>query len=144
MENETEFLQKIEKLKELRGLLAPKNLLFPNGSIDPNYFRSRNKEALHENWVHDKNHEKLVKGIEKYGIGSWKKIKENLLPDWSETVLMIRTIQLIGKQNLTEYVGKKFTEEQLEAERKKNVQYAAENNLLANGVLIDSKYKHLI
>lgn len=46
-----------------------------------------------------------VQGIEKHGVGRWREIGEELLPQWDDTALRVKTTRLLGSQSLARYIG---------------------------------------
>lgn len=47
----------------------------------------------------------LMQGLEKHGVGRWREIGEELLPQWDDQFLRIKTGRLFGSQSLARYVG---------------------------------------
>ena len=44
-------------------------------------------------------------GLEKYGVGKWREISEELLPKWDDQAIRIKASRLMGSQSLARYVG---------------------------------------
>ncbi|ORZ28514.1 hypothetical protein BCR41DRAFT_418577 [Lobosporangium transversale] len=95
-----------------------KNMIHPDGTLNQDYFRpprgSKPVEVARK-WT-DKERELLIKGIEKYGIGHFREISEEFLPLWSGNDLRIKTMRLVGRQNLQLYKDWKGNEQDLARE----------------------------
>ncbi|KAI8872663.1 hypothetical protein GQ42DRAFT_143166 [Ramicandelaber brevisporus] len=78
----------------------------------------------------------LIQGIEKYGIGHFREISEALLPAWSTNDLRLKTIRLIGRQNLQLYKDWKGDEQAIMAEYELNKQVGLEFSTWKGGVLV--------
>lgn len=46
-----------------------------------------------------------LQGLEKYGVGKWREISEELLPKWDDQAIRIKASRLMGSQSLARYVG---------------------------------------
>ena len=53
----------------------------------------------------DTEKELLLKGLEDYGVGHFREISENLLPDWAPNDLRVKAMRVLGRQNLQLYRG---------------------------------------
>ena len=87
----------------------------------------------------------IAEGIEKFGFGEWKLIVDEYFPEADVNEVRIKAMELVGKQDLGEYVGKKMSREELDAERLKNLEIGKQKGLLVWGkVMADERYGVLI
>ncbi|KAM3584299.1 hypothetical protein VKS41_003123 [Umbelopsis sp. WA50703] len=81
-----------------------KTMIHEDGTLNQDYFRppkgAKPEEA--RKWTDD-DKQLLIQGIEKYGIGHFTEISRELLPKWSGNDLRVKTIRIIGRQNLQLY-----------------------------------------
>jgi hypothetical protein len=102
----------------------------------------------------EKERELLIQGIEKHGIGNFRVISEELLPEWvnlllamsssnlltvllqSANDLRIKTMRLMGRQNLQEYKGWKGTLDDIKEEYERNKRIGLACNAWKNNVLV--------
>ncbi|KAJ3295231.1 hypothetical protein HK104_002892 [Borealophlyctis nickersoniae] len=116
-----------------------KNIVHEDGTLNQDYFRPPKGTKLHQEearrWT-DKERNLLIKGIEKHGIGHFREISEELLPDWSGNDLRVRTIRLIGRQNLQLYKDWKGREEDIKAEYERNKEIGMRLGAWKAGVLV--------
>ncbi|KAF9336337.1 hypothetical protein BG006_008955 [Podila minutissima] len=94
-----------------------KNMIHPDGTLNQDYFRPPKgaKAEVARKWT-DKERELLIKGIEKYGIGHFREISEEFLPAWSGNDLRVKSMRLMGRQNLQLYKDWKGTEQDMARE----------------------------
>ncbi|KAJ3085523.1 hypothetical protein HK102_014081 [Quaeritorhiza haematococci] len=78
----------------------------------------------------------LIQGIHKHGIGSFREISNEFLPSWSPNELRIKTMRLIGRQNLQLYKGWKGGEEDLARELERNKEIGLRLGCWKSGVLV--------
>ncbi|RKP26352.1 hypothetical protein SYNPS1DRAFT_14309 [Syncephalis pseudoplumigaleata] len=83
----------------------PCKVIHEDGTLNQAYFRPDPSvfQAVTERKWTEKERGLLVRGIEKYGIGHFREIAEEYLPDWSGNDLRLKCIRLIGRQNLQLY-----------------------------------------
>ncbi|KAG0204017.1 hypothetical protein BGX28_003896 [Mortierella sp. GBA30] len=81
-----------------------KNMIHSDGTLNQDYFRPPKgaKAEVARKWT-DKERELLIKGIEKHGIGHFREISEEFLPSWSGNDLRVKSMRLMGRQNLQLY-----------------------------------------
>ncbi|KAG0014546.1 hypothetical protein BGZ81_000408 [Podila clonocystis] len=94
-----------------------KNMIHSDGTLNQDYFRPPKgaKAEVARKWT-DKERELLIKGIEKYGIGHFREISEEFLPAWSGNDLRVKSMRLMGRQNLQLYKDWKGTEQDMARE----------------------------
>ncbi|KAG0376884.1 hypothetical protein BGX24_007055 [Mortierella sp. AD032] len=94
-----------------------KNMIHPDGTLNQDYFRPPKgaKAEVARKWT-EKERELLIKGIEKHGIGHFREISEEYLSAWSGNDLRVKSIRLMGRQNLQLYKDWKGTEEDISRE----------------------------
>ncbi|KAJ2775962.1 hypothetical protein IWQ57_000119 [Coemansia nantahalensis] len=76
------------------------------GALNQEYFQPPKdaQPAAERKWGEDEKC-KLLEGIERYGIGCFREISESLLPEWSGNDLRMKSIRVMGRQNLQLYKG---------------------------------------
>ena len=100
----------------MRQALCKDNICFPDGSLNLKYFNVKKGHYWSE--VETK---LLIEGVIAHGATSFKKIKEEQLPGWTETEIRLRICKLLRYYDLNDYKDVKFaSEEQILAEAKKN------------------------
>ncbi|KAG9327251.1 hypothetical protein KVV02_002704 [Mortierella alpina] len=94
-----------------------KNMIHSDGTLNQDYFRPPKgaKAEVARKWT-DKERELLIKGIEKHGIGHFREISEEFLPLWSGNDLRVKSMRLMGRQNLQLYKDWKGTEQDMARE----------------------------
>ncbi|KAF9559611.1 hypothetical protein EC968_006532 [Mortierella alpina] len=94
-----------------------KNMIHPDGTLNQDYFRPPKgaKAEVARKWT-DKERELLIKGIEKHGIGHFREISEEFLPLWSGNDLRVKSMRLMGRQNLQLYKDWKGNEQDMARE----------------------------
>ncbi|KAG0256008.1 hypothetical protein BG011_004817 [Mortierella polycephala] len=121
---EREFDARQQRINELRLKFCvrdefpiTKNMIHSDGTLNQDYFRPPKgaKAEVARKWT-DKERELLIKGIEKYGIGHFREISEEFLPSWSGNDLRVKSLRLMGRQNLQLYKDWKGNEEDMARE----------------------------
>ncbi|KAF9959202.1 hypothetical protein BGZ72_010138 [Mortierella alpina] len=94
-----------------------KNMIHSDGTLNQDYFRPPKgaKAEVARKWT-DKERELLIKGIEKHGIGHFREISEEFLPLWSGNDLRVKSMRLMGRQNLQLYKDWKGNEQDMARE----------------------------
>jgi hypothetical protein len=46
-----------------------------------------------------------LQGLQKHGVGNWRDISTELLPQWDDQSLRVRAARLMGSQSLARYIG---------------------------------------
>ncbi|KAF9545019.1 hypothetical protein EC957_011516 [Mortierella hygrophila] len=94
-----------------------KNMIHPDGTLNQDYFRPPKgaKAEVARKWT-EKERELLIKGIEKHGIGHFREISEEFLSAWSGNDLRVKSIRLMGRQNLQLYKDWKGNEQDIARE----------------------------
>jgi hypothetical protein len=62
---------------QMRKAFSNKNSILPNGDLNHKYFQTK----IGQHWTESEN-EKLISGIEKFGVGAWVEIKNKILKNW--------------------------------------------------------------
>ncbi|KAF9977763.1 hypothetical protein BGZ73_004987 [Actinomortierella ambigua] len=98
-----------------------KNMIHPDGTLNQDYFRPPKgaRAEVARKWT-EKERELLIKGIEKHGIGHFREISEEFLPAWSGNDLRVKTMRLVGRQNLQLYKDWKGNEADMARELELN------------------------
>ncbi|KAG2234717.1 hypothetical protein INT48_004155 [Thamnidium elegans] len=98
-----------------------KNMIYLDGSLNQDYFRPPKglKKEEARKWT-DVERGLLIQGIEKYGIGHFGEMSKEYLPKWSTNDLRVKSIRLIGRQNLQMYRGWKGNEQDIAREYEAN------------------------
>ncbi|TPX55588.1 hypothetical protein PhCBS80983_g05197 [Powellomyces hirtus] len=116
-----------------------KNIIHEDGTLNQEYFRPPKGIKLMgeevKKWT-EKERGLLVKGIETYGIGHFREISEALLPDWQPNDLRVKSMRLVGRQNLQEYKDWKGDEEAIKAEFERNKDIGTRLGCWKSGVLV--------
>ncbi|CAI2164795.1 4765_t:CDS:2 [Funneliformis geosporum] len=145
-QHETEENPAIEKLKikqawikrmRLKFSVRPEfgitqNILHLDGSLNQEY---GSIPQIQRKWT-DKERVLLIKGVEKYGIGHYKEISDEFLPDWSAQDLRVKTMRLIGRQNLQLYKEWKGDENAIKVEYEKNKNIGLKTGMWKAGTLV--------
>ena len=69
---------------KMRTLFSNKNSILPSGELNHKYFQTK----IGQYWTLEDN-EKLIKGIEEFGVGAWGEIRSKYMKNW---VLIILTL----------------------------------------------------
>lgn len=78
----------------------------------------------------------FYEGIKEYGVGEWKTIKDRY-PELVPYDLRQKLMRLIGRQDLGEYSGLKLTEDEIAAQKKRNLAISHKQaHLWKNGMLV--------
>eukprot|EP00871_Galdieria_phlegrea_P002287 jgi/Galph1/3059/GphlegSOOS_G1719.1 len=105
-ENERE-----EWSRALRKILSPCEILFPDGSINQDYFKPaiyKKRKVLSEDgkslwggyeWS------VLKSALCSEGVGEWEKIREKFLSQWSVQVIEQQTKYILGTGDIQQYIG---------------------------------------
>ncbi|PVU90409.1 hypothetical protein BB559_002389 [Furculomyces boomerangus] len=93
------------------------------------------EEEQERKWGEDEKM-KLIKGLELYGIGHFREISENLLPNWSGNDLRVKCMRLIGRQNLQLYKEWKGTADDITHEYERNKAIGMKLDTWKGGVLV--------
>ncbi|KAJ2687768.1 hypothetical protein IWW39_002708 [Coemansia spiralis] len=107
------------------------------GMLNQEYFQPP-KDALpptERKWG-DEEKRRLLEGIEKYGIGHFREISDNLLPDWSGNDLRMKTIRVIGRQNLQLYKDWKGDSKAVQREYERNKDIGLQHGTWKGGALV--------
>ncbi|KAJ1912946.1 hypothetical protein IWQ60_009427 [Tieghemiomyces parasiticus] len=121
-----------------------RNIIHPDGTLNQDYFRPP-KDAPRPDadghgggarkWT-DRERSLLIQGISTHGIGHFRAISEELLPGWSPNDLRIKTIRLIGRQNMQLYKDWKGDEAAILRENARNREIAQRFDMWKNGCLV--------
>ena len=134
--------QRKKYLLEMRKRFCPSEMLEGDtGMLREEYFRPPKPKKI----ISEAEEELIVKSLETHGFGAWEEIAKEHFPDVDRNELRIKCMELVGKQDLSEYMGRKMTKEELDAEREKNLIEGKEKKLLVWGkVMADEKHGVLI
>eukprot|EP01017_Pseudomicrothorax_dubius_P006355 TRINITY_DN11796_c0_g1_i1.p1 TRINITY_DN11796_c0_g1~~TRINITY_DN11796_c0_g1_i1.p1 ORF type:complete len:134 (-),score=28.42 TRINITY_DN11796_c0_g1_i1:4-405(-) len=98
--------------RKMRSTFSSKDIINEDGSINHSYFLV--KKGTYWNTKDDKG---LRRGLEVFGVGAWKDIKEFELENKSEVEIELRTAILLGVKNLDGYQGKRLSSDDIEEEK---------------------------
>ncbi|KAG0239450.1 hypothetical protein BGX31_002788 [Mortierella sp. GBA43] len=125
-----------------------KNMIHSDGTLNQDYFRPPKGARIESSrkWT-DKERELLIKGIEKYGIGHFRQISEELLPTWitdcslmndyqSGNDLRVKSMRLMGRQNLQLYKDWKGNEQDIAREFELNKAIGIKYGAWKGGTLV--------
>ena len=105
-----------EYSRKMRQRLSLDEMITSDGSINHPYFLCKKNHY----WGR-KQHDALLKAIEKYGIGEYAKYKkEHHLKDFTVTEFELRICLLLNTKKLDEYKGRSVTEEEIAGIKEKN------------------------
>ncbi|RKP38004.1 hypothetical protein BJ085DRAFT_8957, partial [Dimargaris cristalligena] len=143
-----EYRAKLDWVKQMRLQFCVRpdfeithTIIHPDGMLNQDYFRPPRdaprpgQEAPARKWT---DHERglLIQGITEYGIGHFRAISDNLLSDWSPNDLRIKTIRLIGRQNLQLYKNWQGGEAEILREHARNKAIAMQFDMWKNSCLV--------
>ncbi|KAJ2356768.1 hypothetical protein GGF43_001866 [Coemansia sp. RSA 2618] len=136
--------QKQEWIKQMR-LQFSRRPEFPEthamvddeGMLNQEYFQPPKdaQPAVERKWGDDEK-QKLLEGIEKYGIGHFREISENLLPDWSGNDLRMKSIRVMGRQNLQLYKDWRGSADAVQREYERNKEIGLRLGTWKGGALV--------
>ncbi|TPX66275.1 hypothetical protein SpCBS45565_g04547 [Spizellomyces sp. 'palustris'] len=116
-----------------------KSIIHEDGTLNQDYFRPPKGTQLSnepvKKWT-DKERTLLIQGIQTYGIGHFREISEALLPDWPPNDLRVKSMRLIGRQNLQEYKDWRGSEEDIRGEYERNKEIGIRLGCWKSGVLV--------
>eukprot|EP00128_Syssomonas_multiformis_P004308 Colp12_sorted_trinity150504_noHs@12585 len=105
------------------------------GNLQKEYFTARVEKKKERVWGEEQK-QLLIQGISKYGVGFFDDISKNLLNDWTPNELRIKTIRLMGRQNLSLYKGWKGDAAAIEEEFEFNKEIGLQFGTWKGGVLV--------
>ncbi|PVV00715.1 hypothetical protein BB560_004891 [Smittium megazygosporum] len=111
------------------------DIIDEEGNLNQQYFGRFKDESVDRSWGTSES-EKLVSGIETFGIGHFREISDQLLPDWTPNELRVKAMRLIGRQNLQLYKDWKGGKERIEHEYNRNKQIGLSMKAWKGGVLV--------
>lgn len=132
--------ERLEWICEMRRRFSKPEMLNEDGSIRQEYFKP-DKVLIADKkrkWG-NKERELLYKGLEKYGVGNWKDIGDEFLPDWDDQQLRIKSGRMLGTQSLARYVGWKGDRTAVDEEYERNKQIGIELGCWKGGVLVEDE-----
>ncbi|KAI9096599.1 hypothetical protein DFS34DRAFT_581366 [Phlyctochytrium arcticum] len=117
-----------------------KDIILEDGTLNQEYFRpprgtTLQDQASTKKWT-ESDRALLIQGITKHGIGHFRAISEELLPDWRPNDLRIKTMRLIGRQNLQAYKDWKGDETEIAKEYERNKELGLRFDCWKAGVLV--------
>jgi hypothetical protein len=129
--------EQIEYATRMRQLFSPPGMLHADGSINQDFFRPKKVVTLADRKWGDAEREQLYCGLEKYGVGKWRQMAEEMLRGWDENNIRLKAAKLLGCQNLSRYYGRKFGRAEVEGELEANKQLGAATGCWKHGMLVD-------
>lgn len=129
---------RLEYATRMRQLFSPPGMLHPDGSINQDFFRPKKVVTLADRKWGDAEREQLYRGLEKYGVGKWRDMAQDMLKGWDDNNIRLKAAKLLGCQNLSRYYGRCFSRRQVEAELEANKQLGAQTGCWKNGMLVDN------
>ena len=102
--------------------------------IGVRYFKPKKVQQLGSNWG-QKEKELLVEAIGEFGIGKWQLMKAKYVL-LAKHDLRAKAMRLLGRQDLGEYNGMKFSAEDVEREYRRNQEIGKQLGAWKNGMLV--------
>eukprot|EP00884_Botryococcus_braunii_P004742 jgi/Botrbrau1/14269/Bobra.0368s0002.1 len=124
-------------VRDLRQLFSPPGMLNDDGSINQQFFKPKQVFLVEERKWGSGERDLLYKGLEQYGVGQWRQIRENLLPQWEEQLLRVRAARLLGSQSLARYTNWRGSREAVEKEFQKNKELGERLGCWKGGILVE-------
>ncbi|KAM3146680.1 hypothetical protein pb186bvf_001210 [Paramecium bursaria] len=134
MNQKQKNLDPAEYARQMRSALSNDHIRKNDGSINHQYFLVKKGQY----WSNDMNIQ-LFKHLENDGVGNWKHMIRNQLELTTEIELELRTCLLFKISDLTDYMGKKYTKDQIEKIGNENIARAQSLNKLKYGIYVFSK-----
>ncbi|ORY01319.1 hypothetical protein K493DRAFT_323487 [Basidiobolus meristosporus CBS 931.73] len=141
-----ELLERQEWIKNMRlqfcvrpEFEVTKNIIHEDGMLNQEYFlppKGAKLEAEPERKWTETERNLLIQGIQQYGIGHFREISEALLPQWSGNDLRVKSMRLMGRQNLQLYKDWKGSIEDIEREYERNKAIGLKYNTWKNSTLV--------
>mmetsp|Transcript_11280 Transcript_11280/g.20850 ORF Transcript_11280/g.20850 Transcript_11280/m.20850 type:complete len:167 (+) Transcript_11280:79-579(+) len=128
-----------EYVRYMRKALCPPEMVDEDGTLNDEYFQPKTDASDGVVWTEEAI-AKLHVGIERFGIGAWSVIRQNLLLHWDELAIKLKVCRLLGIQDLTEYMGKKLTAANMVEEKAKNEELGKKEGTWHAGVRVSSRY----
>ncbi|KJE95945.1 hypothetical protein CAOG_006331 [Capsaspora owczarzaki ATCC 30864] len=110
-------------------------MLHADGSLNRGYFRIERTATKERTWT-DRERDLLIAGIGTYGVGNYSAMTADLLPEWTSNDLRLKTMRLLGRQNLTRYKGWMGDAAAIEHEYERNHALGIELNCWRSGMLV--------
>eukprot|EP01134_Creolimax_fragrantissima_P003838 CFRG3838T1 len=98
---------------------ASEKMCHEDGTFNKKYFETEVTEVEERVWT-EKEKALLLKGIELHGIGKFGDISAEMLPSWTANELRVKTMHLIGRQNLQLYKGFKGDAAEIQKQYERN------------------------
>ncbi|KAK9729083.1 hypothetical protein K7432_000526 [Basidiobolus ranarum] len=146
VEISSELLERQEWIKNMRlkfcvrpEFEVTKNIIHEDGMLNQEYFlppKGVKLEAEPERKWTEAERALLIQGIQQYGIGHFREISEALLPQWSGNDLRVKSMRLVGRQNLQLYKDWKGSPEDIEREYERNKAIGLKYNTWKNSTLV--------
>ncbi|KAI8924991.1 hypothetical protein BC831DRAFT_401676 [Entophlyctis helioformis] len=123
-----------------KAFAGTSSMIHADGSLNQDYFRPPKGTALVSDtpqraWT-DTERRKLLHGIATLGIGRFREMAEQLLPEWSPNDLRVKTMRLMGRQNLQMYKGWRGDEAAVAAQFERNKRIGLRLGCWKNSVLV--------
>ncbi|KRX01312.1 hypothetical protein PPERSA_11759 [Pseudocohnilembus persalinus] len=121
-----------EYAKQMRLSLSNKDIRKENGELNHIYFTVKKNQ-----YFCPQKEKSLLRGLEIFGVGEWKDIKYFEFDQHnktSEVELELRTCILLGVTNIKEYMGKRFTKQEIAEIKQQNIEIAKQKNKLFHGL----------
>ncbi|KAJ2664060.1 hypothetical protein IWW48_001072 [Coemansia sp. RSA 1200] len=121
------------------------HMINDEGMLNQQYFEPP-KDAISQperKWG-DEEKQKLLEGIEKYGIGHFREISDNLLPEWSGNDLRMKAIRVMGRQNLQLYKDWRGNTDAVKREYERNKDIGLRLGTWKGGALVYDDDGHVL
>ncbi|KAI8318854.1 hypothetical protein GQ54DRAFT_320868 [Martensiomyces pterosporus] len=121
------------------------SMIDDEGMLNQEYFQppADAPPSKERKWGDDEKR-KLLEGIETYGIGHFREISENLLPEWSGNDLRMKAIRVMGRQNLQLYKDWKGSAEAVQREYARNKEIGLRFGMWKGGALVYDDDGHVL
>eukprot|EP00123_Amoebidium_parasiticum_P020421 comp4960_c0_seq2/m.1055 comp4960_c0_seq2/g.1055 ORF comp4960_c0_seq2/g.1055 comp4960_c0_seq2/m.1055 type:complete len:180 (-) comp4960_c0_seq2:645-1184(-) len=115
------------------------HMLNGDGTFNEKYFETQVMEVEERKWT-ERERALLLQGINTLGIGSFGEISATLLPDWTANELRIKSMHLLGRQNLSGYKGWRGDEQAIAREFERNKKIGLATGCWKGGVLVSDDH----
>eukprot|EP00750_Incisomonas_marina_P028678 INCI6824.1.p1 GENE.INCI6824.1~~INCI6824.1.p1 ORF type:complete len:148 (+),score=31.64 INCI6824.1:251-694(+) len=135
------IVDQAEYARFMRKAMSKPECIDADGNLNMEYFRPKVLDNI--TWTDDTIHD-LIEGIKRHGVGQWSQIQADFLPMLAPLDIRIKVNKLLGKQNLSSYMGWKGDREAIAAEFEKNKKIAMEKGLWKYGVMLDENIGNVV
>eukprot|EP01116_Phalansterium_solitarium_P019565 TRINITY_DN5518_c0_g1_i1.p2 TRINITY_DN5518_c0_g1~~TRINITY_DN5518_c0_g1_i1.p2 ORF type:complete len:155 (+),score=45.59 TRINITY_DN5518_c0_g1_i1:103-567(+) len=92
--------------RRMRSMFSSDDMVDISGNLKLDYFKPVERAAARK-WT-ERERAQLQAGLVAHGVGQWKDILENFLPEWGAEDLRVQTRRLLGRQQLEPYISARY------------------------------------